>query len=139
MVNKSRTFLIIVAISFAFMISIYHLGSVYAQMNSTKNATQSSQQTGLTNSTKNATQSSQEIAPGLTTAQKYNNGYKDGLKNSQQDFKTQNCDPTVPTDVVHSPQYKEGYPVGYSKGPCGGQGNSSSSSKSNSVVPGLLR
>lgn len=104
------------------MMSICHLGSAIAQTNST-NATQTPPRTELTDT------------------QRYNNGYKDGLKNSEQDFKSQSCNPTVPTDVVHTPPYKEGYGVGYNKGPCGGQAASSSSSPSNSSaspIPGLL-
>ena len=127
MKNKCKTLLVLVliAMSFVFMISTNHFGSALAQSNSTKNATQGSQQTPTTE---------------LTDTQRYNNGYKDGLKNSRQDFKNQSCDPTVPTDVVHTAPYKEGYPVGYSKGPCGGQAPSSSlqSNSSASPIPGLL-
>ena len=86
-----------------------------------------------TNST-NATQSAQQ--PPLTETQRYNNGYKDGLKNSQQDFNTSSCNPTVPTDVEHTAPYKQGYSLGYRKGPCAGKAITSNSSSSS--IPGLL-
>lgn len=73
--------------------------------------------------------------PFATDAQKYNNGYEDGLKKSQQDSLSQVCDATIPGG--HSLPYDKGYSAGYSKGPCGS--SSTSSAPTSSVpVPGLI-
>jgi hypothetical protein len=79
-----------------------------------------------------------------TDTQRFNTGYKDGLRNSLQNSKGlggHGCDPTVPTDVVHTVPYQKGYAAGYSKGPCGSVSSSSSSlasTTSNSLIPGLI-
>jgi hypothetical protein len=115
MINKLTA--MIIAINFAFIAS-YQLESAFAQTNNVTNATQGSK---------------------LTDQQKFNNGYNAGLKNSQKNFKSNNCNPEVPTDVVHTIPFQKGYALGYSKGPCGGKPTSSTSNSSSSAVPGILR
>ena len=130
MINKSPAIVVILGINVVFAVLSYLGESAFAQTNNTRNVTKVPAQTQLTD------------------IHRYNNGYNDGLKNSQADFKASNgqqCNPSVPTDVEHTGPYIKGYAVGYSKGPCGGKAalssSSSSSSQSNSsafTIPGIL-
>jgi hypothetical protein len=151
MFYRSLTTLPIVIICLAFVMLIYMpaftFNQAFAQGNQTSGISSSNQTSNNSTSggstavgTGNTTGTSAANRPFETDAQKYNNGYSDGLMNSERDFRGlsgHGCDPTVPPG--HTPQYQKGYPVGYSKGPCGsGTSASSTSGSSSSPVPGLL-
>jgi hypothetical protein len=148
MLYRNLTALSIVIMCLAFVMLIYAPGFTFNQAVAQGNQTSgisSSNQTGNNSTgggstaagTGNATGTSAANRPFETDAQKYNNGYSDGLMNSERDFQGPGCDPTVPPG--HSPQYQKGYPAGYSKGPCGSAASTSSTSgNSSSAVPGLL-
>jgi hypothetical protein len=76
----------------------------------------------------------------LSDSQKYQNGYRDGLKSSQQAVTNGHaCDPTISLTISksgHSIPYQNGYTAGYNRGPCGSEAEGKSTSSS--TIPGLI-